>query len=228
MTEASASPGYLPGELDDIEDDDAEDLEAESDDTDANTPQAQQPSVDWESDANPYRARQKEAQAWGTRLSQRNKELEEQVLRERNQRQVQVDPNDPLAPQRMALEARERQLREEAEWQSIRSEHPPEVLTAYEQFARAWALDPSPRGAVNGFMQGMIAFAQAAAGGEQPPSEQPLPSRAEASQPRFVDSSRSDAPNPDETTSRIARAKESKNLDEMVRAKLGFPPRRRN
>lgn len=230
MTEASAPPGFLPGEIEDIEDDDDDTLEGELADTGANTQQAQQPSADWESDANPYRARQKEAQAWGTRLSQRNKELEEQVLRERNQRnQPQVDPNDPLAPQRMALEARERQLREEAEWSAIRSEHPPEVLTAYEQFARAWALDPSPRGAVNGFMQGMVAFAQAAAGGEQPPEQQsPLPSRAEASQPRFVDSSRSDAPNPDETMSRIARAKESKNLDEMVRAKLGFPPRRRN
>ena len=231
MTEASAPPGYLPDEAPDDEEDldDEDTFEAESDTGQANTQQAQQPSVDWESDNNPYRKRYADIQSWDTKLNERNRALEEQILRERNDRgRPQPDPNDPLAPQRAALEARERQLREEAEWSSIRSEHPPEVLTAYETFARSWALDPSPRGAVNGFMQGMIAFAQAAASG----AEEPLPRHCHRdrrpAQPRFVDTSRSDAPNPDETMSRIARAKETRNLDEHIRAKLGLPSRRRN
>lgn len=205
------------GELDEDSDKDTPDDEQAA--TTGNTQTAQQPSVDWE-------ARYKEAQSWGTRTTQLLRQREEELLTERQTRgQPQADPSDPLAPERAALAAERQRLQTEREWAAIRAEYPPEIVDAYAEASRNWQLDPSPRGAITGFQQGLAAFAarvSAASNGEP----EPLPTRDQAVRPR-VDTSRSDAPDPDAIKTRIAGAKERKDLGEHVRALLQFPEGRR-
>lgn len=217
VTEASAPPGLLPGEILDEIDEDTE--PQEQPDTAANTQQAQQPTVDWDSDANPYKGRHREAQSWGTKAKQRVTELEQQLLSERQQRQQQpVDPNDPLAVREAQLAARERQINEAQEWSAIRAEHPPELLDAYTVFQRGYQIDPSPKGAIAAYQQSVLAFASALNASEPAPKPA-LPTRAEAVKP-VVDTSRSDAPDPDAITQRIAGAKERKDIEGHVGALL--------
>lgn len=218
MTEASRPPGFLPDENPDDFDDEGETSEQETPGTAADTQQAQQPTVDWESDANPYKGRHREAQSYGDR---RVAALEAKLLEERQARsQPQVDPNDPLAIERARLAAERQSLEAERQWSQVRAEHPPEIIDAYGAFVRGYEVDPSPKGAVQAWLNSVMALAQATA--KETPAEAPLPTRQEAVRPR-VDTSRSEAPDPDAIDRRIAGAKERKDPLAHVRALMGLP-----
>jgi hypothetical protein len=185
-------------------------------DTGANTQQAQQPTEDWQ-------ARYLAAQSWGTQQAQARRQLEDKLLEERQARsRPAADPADPLAADRQALELQRQQLQWDRDWAEIQRTQPPEIIEAFQEAQRAWALDPSPRGAVQGFVQGIQTFAVkvAAAQGQQP--RQAPPAAAAPPVTRGVDTSRSEAPDPG-LDQKIAGAQKSHDLLAGVRALIGRP-----
>lgn len=205
VTEDSTATGPFGEDPD--EDTPAED----QDDTAENTPDAQpddEPPID--------SPRYRELQATFTRSQEALKqesalrrEREDEILRLRAQAQPQYDPNDPLAERERRLSEREAELAREAEWASVRTRYPPEVIEAYQEASRNWQLDPSPLGAINGFIQGTRFLAERALAQQQGQAPEPsgAPTRREAVKPR-VDTSRSEAPIPGAIEKEIAGAQE--------------------
>lgn len=210
MTEDSRATGQL------AEDPEGDTLDEHEGDTAENTQQAQQPDEEYVP-----AARYREVQAAFTRSQQALRERENEILRERQFRQAaaqprQVDPNDPLAVREARLAERERQVAWDAEWSLVRQRYSPEEIEAYQEASRNWQLDPSPLGAMNGFVQGMRVLSE-----KRTTKTAPVPAatRREAVRPR-VDTSRSDAPDPAAIDKEIAGAKERGDLKGGVAALL--------
>lgn len=201
-----------------LEDDPEADTGDEQDDgTAGEHQQPQQPTEELVS-----AKRYKDLQATYTRSQQRVKDLEDRVLASQ-QPQARPDPTDPLAAQRAQIEAERTQLRNEREWERIRSSKPKELVDAYTEFQRSFALNPTAEGAMTAYEQSIGSFAArlAAAEAEEEMAQAP-PTRSR------VDTSRSEAPDPDAINERIARAKANHDPAAMVSALFGFSARRRS
>ncbi len=146
-------------------------------DTAENTPAAN-PQVDWEK-------RYKDAQAELTRLAQTRRQLEDRLLALQQAPSAQPTSDAPAdeTPReralRLQLEAIE-QERTEREWAALQVEYAP-IIPGYDVFARGYALDPTPRGALNAFVEGLRAIAGSNPAPE--PAGTPKPSRRQATEP---------------------------------------------
>jgi hypothetical protein len=180
VTEDSRSPDQFDDEAPDGDtpDDDAA-VETE------NTPQAQQPD-----DTTDWKQRYESLRPAFDRGQQRNRELEDQLIRQAAAQQRQASAADPIGERERILAQREAQLQWEREWAEIERRYPPEVVEGYRAASRNWQLDPSPLGAINGFIAGADTLLERrlpAAQQQAPPAQ----TRREAAKPR-VDTSRSE------------------------------------
>ena len=207
MAEDSTSTASLGGNPE------TDTLDEQQGDTGENTQQAQQPGDEPAADSPRYR----EIQAAYTRSQQTLRDRENEIIRLRQQAQPiqQSSSTDPLADRERRLAERERQLQSEQEWAEVQRRYPPEVVEAYREASRNWQLDPSPLGAINGFVAGVRVLGERAKPAAVPTTA--APARRDAVKPR-VDTSRSEAPDPAAIDKEIAGAKERGDLKGGVAA----------
>jgi hypothetical protein len=212
VTEDSRSPDQLSGEA--LDEDTPADAAAVE--TEENTPQAQQPD-----DTTDWKQRYESLRPAFDRGQQRNRELENALIRQAADQQRQASAADPLSERERILAQREAQLQWEREWAEIERRYPPEVVEAYRAASRNWQLDPSPLGAINGFIAGADTLLERRLPASQPQTP-PAASRKEAARPR-VDTSRSE-PDSAAIEKQIAGAQATHDLKGGVMALLRRGP----